>query len=106
MALPPFYNLLSFHQEARWYHYNWSTKRAPIPIDVVRSNSANIHLLPDNQTIYNLCKQLQPNQKVLFKGLLVSVQHKDGWGMKSSLSRTDSGAGACEVLWVKELVIK
>jgi hypothetical protein len=36
-------------------------------------------------------------------GYLVEVRHGDGWTWRSSLSRDDAGAGACEVVWVESV---
>ena len=42
---------------------------------------------------------------VALGGYLITVEAKDGWRWRSSLSRNDSGGGACELVWVKSLVI-
>jgi len=39
-------------------------------------------------------------------GYLISIRGEDGWHWRSSLSRTDSGDGACEVVWVDSLAIR
>jgi hypothetical protein len=33
----------------------------------------------------------------------VDVSAPDGWQWRSSRTRTDSGAGACEVIWVEDV---
>ena len=38
-------------------------------------------------------------------GYLVSVSSDGGWRWDTSLSRTDTGNGACEIVWVKRLTI-
>jgi hypothetical protein len=38
------------------------------------------------------------------RGYLVEVTAPDGWHWRSSLSRTDSGDGACELMWVTEQI--
>ena len=42
---------------------------------------------------------------VKLSGYLVQVNASDGWHWKSSLIREDTGNGACEVVYVKELVV-
>jgi len=39
---------------------------------------------------------------VRLAGLLVDAQAADGFRWGTSLSRTDSGMGSCELLWVEE----
>jgi hypothetical protein len=40
---------------------------------------------------------------VRFSGYLVKVEAPDGWAWVSSLTRDDTGAGACELVWVDDL---
>jgi hypothetical protein len=40
---------------------------------------------------------------VRFKGYLVKVEAPDCWRWVSSLTRTNIGAGACELVWVEDL---
>jgi hypothetical protein len=40
-------------------------------------------------------------QIVHLEGDLVRADGKDGWHWVSSLSRTDTGDGSCEVVWVE-----
>ena len=45
------------------------------------------------------------DQVVTLSGLLVDGKRDDGAWIKSSLSRTDTGAGACEVMLVQDLSV-
>ena len=40
---------------------------------------------------------------VRIKGQLVAVMGSDGWRWTSSMKRSDTGNGACEIIWVEEL---
>lgn len=42
-------------------------------------------------------------QVVTLCGYLVRVQVPDGWHWNSSMTRSDSGNGACELAWVKDI---
>jgi hypothetical protein len=46
-------------------------------------------------------KAARAGQLVHLKGMLVRADGKDGWHWVSSLSRTDTGDGSCEVIWVE-----
>jgi hypothetical protein len=46
-------------------------------------------------------KDVRPGQVVRLRGYLVAVTADDGWQWRSSLSRTDTGSGACELFWVE-----
>jgi hypothetical protein len=46
---------------------------------------------------------VEAGKEVRFKGYLLTVQADDGWRWRSSMTRTDQGAGACEVVLVDAL---
>jgi hypothetical protein len=61
-----------------------------------------MHLIPANNTILNQIRKVRPGQVVELEGFLVSVEAEEGWKWNSSLSRTDTGSGSCEVVWVDD----
>ena len=46
-------------------------------------------------------EQAKAGKMIKLKGLLVEVTHPKGWRWRSSLSRSDSGDGSCEVIFVE-----
>lgn len=58
-------------------------------------------MIPANDGIERQLKSLRPVNLVRIKGFLVEVSNKEGLHWKSSLTRSDTGAGACELLWVE-----
>ena len=54
----------------------------------------------------DLAALVAPGQVVALEGYLVKVISKDGWRWQSSLTRNDTGNGACEVIWVEEVEIR
>jgi hypothetical protein len=40
---------------------------------------------------------------VRLEGYLVEARADDGWRWRSSLTREDTGNGACELVWVERL---
>ncbi len=93
----------SIKQSNRFYF--WRTKNYPIPHDAVISNSANMHFIPSNAMIDKKLKSVKAGQSVRFKGYLVRIDMDSGWRWISSLSRNDSGNGACELILVEEFSI-
>ena len=51
-------------------------------------------------------KNIRQGDIVTLKGYLVRVEAKDGWRWKSSLTREDTGGGACELIFVEDLEIE
>ncbi|MBK7293499.1 MAG: hypothetical protein IPI84_06910 [Holophagaceae bacterium] len=47
----------------------------------------------------------RPGQLVTLRGQLVRADGQDGWHWISSLTRTDTGDGSCEVVWVETVGI-
>jgi hypothetical protein len=77
--------------------YYWRTENWPIDRDEIESNSANWHVIPENEAVASALDRLRAGSVVQFSGRLVDIEGRDG-GMRTSLSRTDTGAGACEIL--------
>jgi hypothetical protein len=94
---------LRISQSNRWYH--WQTDDFPIPRREIEVNSANMHMIPANEEIEEKLKAVQEGQIVRINGYLVNVEAEDGWRWSSSLSREDTGAGACELVWVESVSI-
>ena len=90
---------LSISQANRYYF--WSTPALPIPRHDIETHSANMHLIPANDAIERRILAARVGQIVRFSGYLVDVKG-DGWQLRSSMTRDDTGAGACEVIWVED----
>ena len=83
----------------------WHTNHMPVPRPQIEHNTANLHLIPSDANIARQLKQVTPGQVVQLKGYLVRVDARDGWRWVSSLTRTDVGKGACELLWVQHVSV-
>jgi len=93
---------LDVSQASRFYYYEWQGQ-PPIPREEIVSHSSNLHLIPQNDEIASECKSLRTGELVHISGLLVEATGPDIGTLRSSLSRTDSGKGACEIVWVEEI---
>ena len=93
---------LDISQSGRWYRYRWSGDAPIPPAEIVRS-SANMHLIPANEAVARALGEVDSDDRVHIDGWLVEAEAADGWRWRSSLSREDSGAGACEVVYVCSL---
>lgn len=88
-------------QSNRWYH--WQTDASPIPLNQVSLNSANVHIIPNNEEVEEKLKDVYKGSLIEMKGYLVSINAQDGWHWQSSLRRDDTGGGSCELFLVNEL---
>ena len=93
---------LSISQSARFYFYEYRNP-PPIPREDITSHSTNLHLIPSTDAIAAQCKSLRTGELIHLSGLLVEATGPGIGTWSSSLTRTDSGKGACELVWVEEL---
>lgn len=77
--------------------YFWSTKSWPIPRPEIESHSANWHVIPDNARVRKVLDGLRAGSVVELSGRLVDIEGSAA-GMRTSLRRDDTGAGACEII--------
>ena len=90
-------------QRNRWYY--WRSDNLPLSAQQVTEHSANMHIIPANADVARTLKRVRKGDLVSLSGNLVKVKDTNGWQWISSLTRSDSGDGSCELVWVKELSI-
>lgn len=95
-----------FSQDCRWCWVNWSG-----PVDFNLQELSNNHLLIKDDRIWQIAKELKRGDQVHIIGKLVNAVIRPlngGSGLISwdtSITRNDSGAGACEVIYVEDIVV-
>jgi hypothetical protein len=95
---------LDISQSGRWYRYRWSDD-PPLPVDEIVRSSANMHVIPGNDAVARALARVREGDRVRMDGWLVQASAPDGWTWRSSLSRDDSGQGACEVVYACTLSV-
>lgn len=88
-------------QGSRFYY--WRTADDSLPLDELARHSANMHLIAADSGVAAAIAAARVGQIVSLEGVLVDIQRPDGGGMRTSLSRDDTGAGACEIVWVERI---
>lgn len=101
MADPEIVSQLSISQSGRFYF--WRAKELPIPAAEIVRSSANMHMIAANDGVRRELKRLKEGDQVRLHGVLVDVHWPNGGYWRTSLTREDSGAGACEIVWVHHL---
>ncbi len=99
MSIAGVINDLNISQSGRWYEYSY---RADPPLDpaVIAHHSANTHCLPANEDVRQYLLAVKRHDVVTLEGYLVEVSGAGGYHWRSSLTRDDTGGGACEVMWI------
>lgn len=103
MARPNIYNRVNISQRGRWYYWNISKKF--IPLNKISHNSSNNHIIPYDKHVYDTIMNLDYGDTIKFSAYLVRIKGKDGSYWNSSISRTDTGNGACEVILMMDIEI-
>ena len=93
---------LQISQSARFFWYEWA-RQPPIPRAEIVAHATNLHLIPSTDLIASRCKSLRKGELIHLRGLLVEATGPQIGTWRSSLDRTDSGKGACELIWVEEI---
>lgn len=83
----------------------WHLYEARIDINLVNRSSANVHLIPANDAILQQLSEIPRGAVIQLKGELVDVQFPDQSVIPTSLTRTDTGPGACEILLVSAVSV-
>ena len=101
---------IRFTQDCRWCWAQWKGK-----LDFDMHETSNNHLIFAEPGIEARAASLLKGDQVFIKGKLVNVTaalvgkkgefDPQGFTWKSSVKRNDTGAGACEVIYVEELEI-
>jgi hypothetical protein len=92
---------LEISQSNRFYYWHYDDE-PPIPPDQIVRHSANWHLIPANNSVWDTLEALRVGDVVTLEGRLVDIEAPDVGTIRTSLSRDDSGAGACEILLVEK----
>jgi hypothetical protein len=94
---------IDISQSGRFYY--WRTKAWPIPRREIEQSSANMHMIPADAGVRGALKRVRKGQLVHIEGFLVDASRAGGWRWNTSLTRGDTGAGACELVYVESLEI-
>ena len=91
---------LRITQGNRFFFYRWRNA-PPLPAAQMVNHAANMHVISANSNVAWVVRWLRPGELVKMSGYLVNVRGPRGFHWNSSLTRTDSGSGACELFYVQ-----
>ena len=105
---------IDFHWSQANRYVLWETDTyeeiAPVGYEKgVNKQCSNNHVIPADSSIRNKLKSIKAGSRVRIKGYLVNVKATKSNGTyftwNSSVTRDDSGGGACEVIYVTEVQV-
>ena len=108
LAEPEHSRYIAYRQRNRWYFYEYKAG-SPFDASYVITHSANNHVIPANENVRRAIKTIKKKDRVVLKGFLVNINgtYKGRtviWN--TSLSRTDTGNGSCELFYVSKVRIE
>ena len=94
---------IDISQSGRFYY--WHVKEFPIPRREIETSSANMHMIPADPGVKQQLEHVRTGQVIHLEGFLVDASRPGGWHWKTSMTRNDTGAGACELIYVESVAI-
>jgi hypothetical protein len=99
--------LQSFEISQDYRFYFWRARHGlPVSREVVIEHSANTHVIPADAFVRKQLRELRVGQVVHLVGLLVDGVRSDGRSVHTSMTRIDTGPGACEVMLVQDVEVE
>jgi hypothetical protein len=92
---------IDISQSSRFYY--WRTNKFPIPRREIETSSANMHMIPADAGVKSELEQVREGELVHIEGFLVDASRPDGWHWNTSMTRNDTGGGACELIYVERV---
>ena len=98
---------LELSQMGRFFY--WKPKdfaTFPLEMKALSTHAAQMHLIPATNELASRARLLRPGQLVTIGGYLVDVSGPGGFAWNTSLTRADTGDGACEIVWVETIEVQ
>jgi len=102
VAQPDNLKHIKVSQTLRWYRYRYD-RECVLTQEYISNHSSNHHIIPANKNISKAILSAKENEKIYLEGYLVNISgryKKDNISWRSSLTRTDTGNGSCEIMYV------
>jgi hypothetical protein len=93
---------LKISQGNRFFFWRYQNP-PPLPVPEITAHATNMHLIPATRAIRWKLRWLSKGDLIHMRGLLVEAQMPGMPPWRSSMSRMDSGKGACEIVWVESV---
>jgi hypothetical protein len=100
-------NKIWFSQSSRRTYFQTENLPQGLAINEMISLSSNMHLCPADKVVARRMRDVPIGALIQLQGKLIRLSKVDGtWYNESSLTREDTGDGACEIIWVENFEIK
>lgn len=102
-ARPQVQSLLTVRQSGRWFYWQYPDRaRMPLRHSQLVANMANVHIIPADVLVGADLRQVKKGRCYRLWGALVDIaSNNPRLARSTSLTRTDSGGGSCEIFRVE-----
>jgi hypothetical protein len=101
--------LVISHDSTRMAYFRMKGDDPPVEMEYAMSHGSNNHIIPATANIYEAVdRQVKIHDKIILEGYLVNAEGRSAEqqiSLQTSLSRTDTGRGACEIIYVTRLQV-
>jgi len=104
-ARPDAQAVLTIRQSGRWFHWRYpGGVSLPVPTSELVRTMANVHIIPADVFQADAIARVEAGRCYRFGGTLVDIESENPRLVRrTSLTRADSGAGACEIFRVERV---
>lgn len=102
------YRDISWSQSGRWYWWKYDASFPKQDDRYIARWSSNNHIIPATATLRKAARSADEGDLVVLEGYLVKIdadKKGENYFWNSSLSRSDTGDGSCEVLYLTKMRI-
>jgi hypothetical protein len=103
--VPEHLDAIKFSHGHRFFMFNYNNN-APFDQNYISRHATNIHLIPASDNLRRAILRASEHQPIRLSGFLVDIAgsvRKRSFTWRTSMTRDDTGDGACEVLYVREI---
>ena len=88
--------------------YSWTGRNGQLPATNtdITEHSANMHMVPATDEMAEQLRAVKRGDLIDLRGYLIQMDFPGGGVWRSSMTRSDPGNGACELVWVEELKVQ
>jgi len=102
------YKEIDWSQSGRWYWWRYGASFPRQDDRYIARWSSNNHIIPATPSLKKAARSAEEGDLVVLEGYLVAISANKGsqtYAWNSSLSRSDTGDGSCEVLYLTKMRI-
>ncbi|MEP7062394.1 MAG: hypothetical protein ABI881_08345 [Betaproteobacteria bacterium] len=95
---------LEITQMGRFFYWRMRDSATfPLAVHDLVASAGQIHAIPADEHVEAALAHIRRGQVITLHGYLVDVRGPRGFAWNTSLTREDTGDGACEIMWIESI---